>query len=111
MKNVSLFEKFLCLPEDSHWCNTNMKINVRSQNSGIGFMECYLNCLQSFLVPDNHEKLGLIFPLKILVYISLGSIALTKADPWKLRMDQIPSLLREPGKRKSGQERWKMERG
>lgn len=100
----------MCLSEHSHWCNTNMKINVRFQSSGIGFVECYLNFLQNFVVHANHEKLGLIFSLKILVFrtlyrVSLGKIALMKAGPWKPRMDQIPSLFREPRKRKSDQAR------
>lgn len=48
-------------------------------------------------MPANHEKLGLHFPLKIFVFrtlysVSLGNIALLKADPYKLRIDQIPSV-------------------
>lgn len=106
VKFVAWFEKLLCLPADSNWWNTNIKINVRFHSSGIGFVEWYLNCLQRFVVPANHEKLGLRFPLKIFVFrtlysVSLGNSALLKADPYKLRMDQMPSVCWEPGKRKS----------
>lgn len=75
----------------------SIKINVRFQSFGGGFVGCYLNCLHSFVVSANHEKLGLIFPLKNSVFrtlcrVSLGNIALLKANVWKPRMGQIPSL-------------------
>lgn len=71
---------------DSDWWNTNIGMNVRFQGSGIGFVECYLNCLQSFVVLANQEKFGHSFPLKVFIFrtlyrVSLGNTALLKADP------------------------------
>lgn len=65
VKFVSWFEKF-CLPADSAWWSMNIKINVRFQSIGVGFVGCYLNRLHSFVVSANQEKLSLIFLWKFL---------------------------------------------